>query len=977
MNISLKNILSSPYTILLLIVLAANWQLVILQSCMEWDMMNFWMPWRYYMSECYNNGIVPLWDPYAQSGYPVHGDLQGPAYSPEAILVSFLFGQNIYVLNYCFVFYLYVAAVGMYKLTCFFTGKKDVSVLAGATYALCGFNVAHGHYFYIIISVALIPLIFYYFFRILNNGNYTDALKFSLIIFWHITSGNPSFLIISGYLMAIIFVFYSVWKIRNKQISEWRPVIGKLALVAGLSVLMALPVIYNAMQIIPLTTRKDGLDLAYAGDESFYFQNFIAFLIPLITITNKDLTGYEQELWSPYIGAFIILFFLIGIFRKKNFFEWMLLLVGTAGLLIALGLQAPVYPFLHKYLPFFNIFRMPNLSLLFFLVAAIILGAKYISDEERVKWLFAKRIPLIFAAVWLLCILFMYYFAQHHNPVQGGLFDHYTNLRQWIYDAQPAQICLLHLILFAATFLLLLVLNFSPLRKMQVLSMVILFDVFVNYQFGGTARIFSPEKAPEMNSYFRRFPKNFPVPAPMAMERVSALNTGWPGYWLNTSIFNKQPDFPNSNNFELTNYLDLLLKKPQLAKNIFKNSYAFFADSLVAEETFVDSLLSSTKNVIPLNKNDLAQIRQGNFVNDSNKLTCTSFLPNKNSFEIKNSSPAVFVIAQNYCPLWKFTVNGQPFTPYRAASNSFPAFALQAGTWKIESVYTLPGFDALLLFSLALFVVILIIVLRRSALSSPVKNTGSALVIVLFGYCFIKFQIADAAKSKEQVSKQFERLAAEHKSMLVNNTTIPLSGFEQVNLLCNEDVARLCNLLDSTRRNEITLLNYDRAFTREAEEMIEAVYGKKTREELLADGASCLIFQRDASKNLVLDTMLNTESVVGQQNAYSAGILLDSTWAPRLKPGDLVLVTAEISAPCFDFPGLALEASFRSKNQEAQNIYRYANISTTKGARRQRVLLLFRLPAGDAGMHKILTYVWNPSVCTATVRQLKMRIYRP
>jgi hypothetical protein len=502
-----------------------------------------------------------------------------------------------------------------------------------------------------------------------------------------------------------------------------------------------------------------------------------------------------------------------------------------------------------------------------------------------------------------------------------------------------------------------------------------LFDVFVNYQLGGVARIFSTEKAAEMNSYFSRFPKNFPVPAPVAMERVSSLNTGWPGYWLNTSIFNKQPDAPNSNNFELTSYLDLLLKKPKLAKNIFKNSYAFFADSLVAEETFVDSLFSSSKNVISIGANDLAQIKQNNFVNGGNKIECTSFLPNKNSFEVKNNAPTLFVIAQNYCPLWKFTLNGKAFTPYRVASNSFPAFALPAGSWKIESTYALPGFDALLLFSLALFVVILVIVLRRLPLSSYAKNAGSVWIVGLFVYCFIKFQVADAAKSKQKVSEQFEKLAAGHKSMLVNNTTIPLGGFAQVNLLCNEDIARLLDLLDSTRRNEIKILNYDRAFTREAEEMIEAAYGKKKGEELLKDGASCLTFQRDASKNLVLDTAYNTESTVGQQNAYSPGILLDSTWAPRLKPGDLVLATADLSASCFDFPGLTLEVHFKEKDKAP--VYRYINISTIKGARQEKTLLVFHLPDDIAGMQKILTYVWNPSVHAAKLHQLKLRVYRP
>jgi len=977
MKETLRNIFSSPYVVLLLIVMAANWQLVFLQSGMEWDMMNFWMPWRHYMSECYNNGIVPVWEPYAQSGYPVHGDLQGPCYSPEAILISFLFGQNIYVLNYCFVLYLFVAAVGMYKLAHFFTAKKEVSVLAGSIYSLCGFNVAHGHYFYIIVSVALLPFLFYYFFKLLSKGGYKDSLKFSLFIFWHITTGNPSFLIVSAYLMAFVFIFYTGAKIKNKQMTEWLSSVKQLGLVFGLSVVMALPIIYNAMQIIPLTTRKDGLDLAYAGDESFYFQNFIAFLIPLITITNVDLTGYEQELWSPYVGAFTVLFFVMELFYRKNFFDRALLFIGLGGLVIALGLQWPVYPFLHKYLPMFNVFRMPNLSLLFFLMPVIIMATKYLSDEARIEWLFSKRMIWLFSTAWLLGIFFMHYTAgKHATGHHASLFENYTTLRQWIYDANPVKITLFHLLLFSITILVLLLANFTVKNKLRVLMIVSLFDVFANYQLGGTARIFSVEKAADMNEYFRRFPKNFPVPADMAMERVSAVNTGWPGYWLNTSIFLKQPDHPNSNNFELTNYLDLLLRSPRLSKNIFKNSYAFFVDSLADESIFTDSLLSSSKSVVTLAKDDLQKVKQRNFTNETNRYTCTEFLPAKISFEINNPTPTAFILSQNYCPLWKFSLNGQPYEPFAACKGAFPAFLLPAGNWKIEAEYLLPGFSALLLFSLVLFTFILSLIIY-SYPSLKFKKTLLAGLPLLFGYCLLRFYLADPQSSKERVlSGVTEHLEKNKTSLLVNNTSLQINSSRlNTNFVRNEDIMRLYALLDSTKDNEFSLLNYDRYFSKEAEELVNYVYGEEIECKRFSQGASLTTFKKYANTKLVNDTSVNAESIINSKNAFSPGILIDSVLSAAYKPGDLIIVSTEISAPSFDFPGVALEIHFKDKSKE--QVYKYANISTIKGAKRERTGIVFKLPPTAMGIEKILGYVWNPSVHNATIHSVNMRIYRP
>jgi len=967
---ALRNTLRSPYMILLLAVLAANWQLVFLQSGLEWDMMNFWMPWRYYMSECYNNGIVPLWDPYTQSGYPVHGDLQGPAYSPEAILVSFLFGQNIYVLNYSFVFYLFVAAVGMYKLAHFFTCKKEVSILAGIIYSTSGFNVAHGHYFYIIVSMALIPFIFYYFFKILDKGTYAHSLKFSLLIFWHITTGNPSFLIISAYLMLAVFIFYLAWKIKSGLGPDILPAVKRLAAVFILSLLMALPVIYNAMQIIPLTTRKDGLDLAYAGDESFYFQNFMAFVTPLITIPNKDIQG----LWSCYIGSFTLLFFLAGLGLKKSFYEWSLLFIGVAGLLISFGLQTPVYPMMHKYLPLFNVFRMPNLSVLFFLIAMIVLAAKYLSDPARVSWLFSTRIIWIFTAAWLvLFVLLIYLYRIPGQPLLAGLLENFAGTRQWINLATPLKFILVHLFFFLALVLLLVILKFSLKNKLRVLALVCVFDVMANYQVGAIARIFSAEKASDMNAYFKRFPNNFPVPAAMATERVSAVSNGWPGYWLNTSVFNKQPDFPNSNNFELVNYLDLLLNYPRLSKNIFKNQHAFFADSLVSENGFTDSLLASSKSVVTLAEQDAGKLRQRVFSNEKNAFTCTRFMPNQFAFKVKNEAAVIFVISQNYCPLWRFKLNGQPYKPIAAYRNSFPAFLLPAGEWQVEVSYELPGFDALLLFSLALFVLIACLAFSGSTNNKKLKMTWFISIALLFAYCLVRFWCADPQLKKEKVSKEFSEFASKNPDALLINNSSCFAG-RPLNLICNNDLVRLYEWIDSAHTSRVALLNYDHLFPKEAEDLLCAMRGDHLEKHRFSDGAYALLFEK--KKNApITDTTLKPGSIINHANAYSPGILSDSLVSLKYQPGDVLVITTEITANAFDFPGLALEIHFKDKAKNT--VYRYSNIPLIKGSRTEKAGIIYKLTPEDTGIEKILCYAWNPSSVDAQVHAISLRAYRP
>ena len=197
MNLTfLKKLTRSPLFIIVVLVCAANWQLLFCLKSLQWDIINFWYPWRYFIADCYNNGIIPLWDPYTQAGYPVHGDLQGPAYNPETIISSFLFNGSLCYINYLFIGYLILGAYGFYKLSTLFINlvseknKIEFSYIAplvtGIVYALSGYNTGFGHYLYITVSVGLIPWMYYYFIKILTKGSYFDASKLAVFVFMQV-----------------------------------------------------------------------------------------------------------------------------------------------------------------------------------------------------------------------------------------------------------------------------------------------------------------------------------------------------------------------------------------------------------------------------------------------------------------------------------------------------------------------------------------------------------------------------------------------------------------------------------------------------------------------------------------------------------------------------------------------------------------------------------------------------------------------
>lgn len=964
----------SPYVILLLLVIAANWQLVFLYRGLQWDMMNFWLPWRHYVSECYNNGIIPLWDPYTQGGYPVHGDLQGPAYSPEALLINFLFGQNVYVLNYCVVFYLYVSAVGMYKLTKFFATNANVSILAGVVYATSGFNVAHGHYFYLMVNVALIPFILYYFFRILQEGCYADSLKLSVFIFWHVTTGNPSLLIIAGYMMMVISVFFAAQQVLKKNWGRLFSFMRFIGLALIMSLLMSLPVIWNASLIIPLTTRFQGLPLAFAGDESFYYQNFYAFIAPLLTVNSVDISGRDSEIWSCYVGLFLLLLFFMGLWKKRNFIEWSLAFIGLSGLVIALGLQWSVFPFLHAHLPFFNVFRMPNIAILFFIMFVIITAAVYLSKEGQAEKIFQRKYIWYFLASCAIVMVVMIWVAwQNDRTPSLSLSFNSTRIRKWLYEASPLKIVIFHGWLFLIMTSIILIGSFLTKKKRSLIIFICLADAIVNYQLGATTRVFGTETAITMNDFFDRFPKNFPVPGAMAMEKVQNANRDWPGYTLNCGIFLKQPDFHNNtNSFELTRYHDLLADQPKLSKNLFRNSYAFLADSVINEKKYVDSSLTYAKRSIVIGSDDYAKLAVHNYNNEENRFSCSNYLPNWQEYHIENRTPTAFIILQNRGPLWHYTINQKPIEPVWCCNGVFPVFMIPPGNWIINASYELPGFDVVLLFSLVLCTIILLYIISHSNYTISFKWACSITLVCLFSFSLIKFIKGDATATKSAVEKDVKHWVQDtHSPLLVNNSSLELSGTTRFNLGLNEERGRLLSIMDTLHQEEMSLLNYDAFFSPEAEKIIQALYGKEEKRDVLKDKANILAYRKQV-RNLQLDTVWKPENPLYEGNPFSQPVVIDSNAMCRYSKNDVLIFSVDMEAERYDFPGLALEIHYKDNRKETQ--YRYENVSDifTKGPK--SVVAVYTFTDDISEIEKIVCYAWNPSSTKARIHALKLKI---
>ena len=171
---------------------------------MLWDITLLNLPWRYQLSESINNGYLPLWNPYINNGYPQMGQYE--TWYPVSWIIAFLFKYNLQVLQYEFLFTLFIAGIGMYKLTALFEGISKTNRVAGAiAYMLCGLFISQSSHFGYIVAGAWMTFVFYFLIKFLQHPKWKYGINLVLFYFLLMTGGYPGNAITITYICIIIF----------------------------------------------------------------------------------------------------------------------------------------------------------------------------------------------------------------------------------------------------------------------------------------------------------------------------------------------------------------------------------------------------------------------------------------------------------------------------------------------------------------------------------------------------------------------------------------------------------------------------------------------------------------------------------------------------------------------------------------------------------------------------------------------------
>lgn len=376
------------------------------------------VPWRQYAYQLLDQGILPLWNPLNGMGAPLLANYQSALFYPPSWVLYPLyrfFGAEGIAIGYTLLIPLHLgwAGVGMMALLDTFGVNKRGQVISGMAFSFCGYFLARGNFFSMIWAGSWFPWLLWsieYFLKKSEGHNRINTvLPLVMISSMQLLAGHAQ---LTWYSM----LFSGLWLL--VRIFSSRPFKSKFAFILlnfflGLlfGVLLSLVQLLPTLEYLLQSQRADLYNYSSAMVYSFWPWHLMGFLLPDL-FGNPGLGNYwgYGAFWEDaiYIG---VMPFLMGITSIKFAIKWnkdrfrettieqylvrFLWIISIIGFLFALGDNTPLFPWLYKHIPSFDMFQAPARFMLWPVFSLCFLAGIQAGAWSRPVGKVRKRIKLL------------------------------------------------------------------------------------------------------------------------------------------------------------------------------------------------------------------------------------------------------------------------------------------------------------------------------------------------------------------------------------------------------------------------------------------------------------------------------------------------------------------------------------------------------------------------------------------------------
>lgn len=648
---------SYPAFILLGIIIIVFYNLAFYHHPMKFDALDCTLPWRYFISTCFSDGIFPFWNPYQHLGYPFYGDAQSTLYYPITLLLSAGPGYSLKVLHIDFLFHVWMGAVGMFVLAKGLKMNNSVAYILAISYAFSGFFIGNAQHFYWIVSAAWLPFVINYYLKTIENLSFRDALILAFFLFMMISGGYPAFVIVLAYIFVLVFLIVLIDKFLKKKNAEAKKIILLNAfvfiMVLGLSFVQIISVLDN----YDFSSRAEGLLLSQALFSPFSYQSLSSFLLPLMSVKGFAVFETDMSMANGYFGIFTFMFFILFLFQKKTSKQRFILFISLFCLIVALGEKFYLREFLFNYIPLFDSFRFPSAFRLFVIFGFILSAGFYLKNlfesNDKKKLLRQMYIVLLAVAAFFVFVLFDTFHARPENIL--AFVKQHVFKGDFLVDIETLVFVQAFWNLFLVLFFALLLLIFKTLKTRFVfIVLFVLIDLGVASRLNSSYTVYSSDLSfAELNDFEEKnFVKKYPLPS-MEVDVIHHSDTSSlrrPGLWRNLNNYYGQFAYDGFSSY-INKNIDLLEDSLlNVYRCVLRNKPVYLSECVLP----YDKLDPEKEEHIC----DYANVSvSGVGINDT--VSLLSFSPNRIEISAITDSSCLLCLLQSHHKYWELEINGK------------------------------------------------------------------------------------------------------------------------------------------------------------------------------------------------------------------------------------------------------------------------------------------------------------------------------
>ncbi len=352
------------------------------------DMFLYFYPYWNYAAEALRHGHIPLWDPYLFMGAPFLANSQAGVLYPLNVLFSWL--PTVRAINLTIILHLWLAGAGGYIF-----GRRSLGLsrlaawLGAATLALGGYQSAQVEHVNQLQALAWMPFLFTFFDLALERWRITFAVAGVLAL--QLLAGHTQSVFISLVGLSV----YALWPVIEQTVTRrWdgHALARRLGILIGGAILGALLSAAQLMPVLELTRES-----LRAGGLSW--RDAVSFSLKPTMMFQALLPNYRQAIlseYTAYVGVIGLALVVAGVWvswsrmaRDKGRTTdrtspspfgvgRVMSVLALLGVFLALGGYNPLYSLLIKFMPGFNLFRVPARWLaLYAFGAAMLVGVGF------------------------------------------------------------------------------------------------------------------------------------------------------------------------------------------------------------------------------------------------------------------------------------------------------------------------------------------------------------------------------------------------------------------------------------------------------------------------------------------------------------------------------------------------------------------------------------------------------------------------